>query len=56
MIRQVCIINIGNINFKIFQSKHMAMINEHVREKTNNLGFRSGPTQNGLYSQTEDVA
>ena len=27
-----------------------SMINEPVHEKTNNLGFRPGPTQTGLYS------
>ena len=27
-----------------------SIIIEPVREKTNNLGFRPGPTQNGLYS------
>ena len=26
------------------------IINEHVREKTNNLGFRPGLTQTGMYS------
>ena len=26
------------------------LINEPVREKTNNLGFRPGPTQTRLYS------
>ena len=28
----------------------MKLINEPVHEKTNNLGFRPGPTQTGLYS------
>ena len=29
---------------------NLLQVNEHVHEKTNNLGFRPGPTQTGLYS------
>ena len=31
-------------------NKPVSLIIEPVREKTNNLGFRPGPTQTGLYS------
>ena len=38
------------MNFKYEIRDDLIFLNEPVREKTNNLGFRPGLTQTGLYS------